>query len=224
VGDDYFLGFKISVRERMNEILPWLSSGNSLEESLRVCEWLEEAGVDCIHVSVGGEFPHPRNPAGDFPPRDVVRTYDSLIANGLYTFRNYLVFRTWPLSALWKWWWERPSRRGVEGISLDDSRAVKQAVGIPVLCTGGFQTASVIGGAIESGACDGVTIARPLVANPDLVRWFAQGHDRAPRPCTYCNKCLFAFVENPLGCYDERRYESREAMLDDIMSVYREAA
>jgi hypothetical protein len=61
-----------------------------------------------------------------------------------------------------------------------------------------------------------------LIANPELVRWFEQGHDRAPCPCTYCNKCLFAFVENPLGCYDERRYESREAMLTEIMSVYRE--
>jgi 2,4-dienoyl-CoA reductase-like NADH-dependent reductase (Old Yellow Enzyme family) len=82
----------------------------------------------------------------------------------------------------------------------------------------------VIAEAIESGACDGVTIARPLIANPDLVRWFEQGHDRAPRPCTYCNKCLFEFVENPLGCYEERRYDSREEMLDEIFSVFREAA
>src|SRR5262245_22378774 len=183
VGADYFLGFKISVRERMNEILPWLSRGNTVEESVRVCKWLEEAGVDCIHVSAGGEFPHPRNPAGDFPARDVVKTYDGLVSNGLYTFRNFLVFRTWPLSDIWKWWWERPSRAGAEGINLEDARAVKQAVGIPVLCTGGFQTASVIDGAIRGGACDGVTIARPLIANPDLVRWFERGHDRAPRPC-----------------------------------------
>jgi 2,4-dienoyl-CoA reductase-like NADH-dependent reductase (Old Yellow Enzyme family) len=224
VGPDYFLSFKISIRERLNELLPWLRRGNSVEDSLQVCKWLEDAGVDCIHVSVGGGFPHPRNPAGDFPAREVVKTYDSLISSGIYTFRNFLVFRTWPLSALWKWHWERPSRRGPEGISLEDSRAVKEAVSLPVLCTGGFQTASVIAEAIESGGCDGVTIARPLIANPDLVRWFEKGHDRAPRPCTYCNKCLFAFVENPLGCYEERRYDTRVEMLEEIFSVYREAA
>jgi 2,4-dienoyl-CoA reductase-like NADH-dependent reductase (Old Yellow Enzyme family) len=78
----------------------------------------------------------------------------------------------------------------------------------------------VIAEAIESGALDGVTIARPLIANPDLVRWFERGHDRAPRPCTYCNKCLFNFVENPLGCYDERRFDSREEMIREILSVY----
>ena len=223
VGRDYFLGFKISIREHLREILPWLREGNTLEESLQICEWLEEAGVDAIHVSAGGEFPHPRNPAGDFPTRDVVKTYDGLIANGLYTFRNYLVFRTWPLSALWKRHWEKPSRAGSEGINLADARAVNEAVSIPVLCTGGFQTASVIAGAIERGDCDAVTIARPLIANPDLVRHFERGLDTAPRPCTYCNKCLFAFVENPLGCYEERRYDSREEMIREIMSVYESA-
>jgi 2,4-dienoyl-CoA reductase (NADPH2) len=157
VGPDYFLGFKISIRERLNELLPWLRRGNSVEESLQVCKWLEDAGVDCIHVSVGGGFPHPRNPAGDFPAREVVKTYDSLISSGIYKFRNFVVFRTWPLSALWKWHWERPGRRGPEGISLEDSRAVKEAVGLPVLCTGGFQTASVIADAIESG---GATASR----------------------------------------------------------------
>ena len=104
------------------------------------------------------------------------------------------------------------------------SRAVKQAVSIPVVCTGGFQTASVIAAAIERGDCDGVTIARPLVANPDLVRFFEQGRDTAPRPCTYCNRCLFNFVEHPLGCYEPARFDSREEMLEEIMSVYREAA
>jgi 2,4-dienoyl-CoA reductase-like NADH-dependent reductase (Old Yellow Enzyme family) len=220
VGDDFFLGFKISVREHLREVLPWLKDGNSLDESLQVCRWLEEAGVDCIHVSSGGEFPHPRNPAGEFPARDMVKTYDGLLSSGIYTFRNYLIFRWWPLNAIWKWHWEKPAKNKREGINLDDARAVKGAVSIPVICTGGFQTASVIADAIDSGACDGVTLARTLVANPDLVRMFEQGHDRAPRPCTYCNKCLFAFVENPLGCYDERRYDSREDMLREIYSVF----
>ncbi len=224
VGRDFFLAFKISVRERLNELLPWLRRGNSVQESLQICRWLEEAGVDCIHVSVGGGFPHPRNPAGEFPAREVVKTYDGLISSGVHTFRNFIVFRTWPLSALWKWHWERPSRRGPEGISLDDSRAVKQAVGIPVLCTGGFQTASVVRRAIADGSCDAVTIARPLVANPDLVALWRAGHDRPPRPCTFANKCLFNLLENPLGCYDERRYESREQMLADIYSVYEPAS
>jgi 2,4-dienoyl-CoA reductase-like NADH-dependent reductase (Old Yellow Enzyme family) len=221
VGRDFCLGFKISVEEATRELLPWLRRGNSVEDVVRVCRWLDEAGVDYLHISAGTGFPHPRNPAGRFPAREVVKTYDALISSGRNTFRNFLVFRTWPLSAAFRWWWERPHRKlGIEGINLPASRAVKQAVSIPVLCTGGFQTASVIAGAIERGDCDGVTIARPLVANPGLVRFFEQGLDRAPQPCTYCNKCLFRFVEDPLGCYEESRYESREEMVQQIFSVY----
>jgi 2,4-dienoyl-CoA reductase (NADPH2) len=51
---------------------------------------------------------------------------------------------------------------------------------------------------------------------------FADGLDEAPRPCTYCNKCLYAVLESPLGCYDVRRYDSREEMVAEIMSVFAE--
>jgi len=221
-GDDFCLGFKISLREHLNEIFPWLPKGNSIEESLTVCRWLEEAGVHFFHVSAGAEFPHPRNPAGEFPVRDMIKTYDGLISEGKYTIRNYLLFRWWPSNVLWKRHWEKPARAagGPEGINLPDARELKKMSKIPVLVTGGFQTASFIRGAIERGDCDGVTMARTLVANPDLPNLFAAGADRAPRPCTYCNKCLFTFIENPLGCYDERRFDSREEMVHQIMSVY----
>ena len=224
VGPDFCLGYKISIEERLDELLPWHKRGNTVEESIQMCRWLEEAGVDYLHISAGGGFPHPRNPAGSFPAAEMVKTYDTLLSSGRHTLRNYVTFRTWPLNRGFAWWWQRVGKRlGIEGINLASSRAVKQAVSVPVLCTGGFQTASVITGAIERGDCDGVTIARPFVANPDLVRQFEAGRDRPPRPCTYCNKCLFNFVENPLGCYEEARYDSREEMLAEILAVYEPA-
>jgi 2,4-dienoyl-CoA reductase (NADPH2) len=93
-------------------------------------------------------------------------------------------------------------------------------VNVPVICTGGFQTASVIARAIESGDCDAVSAARPLIANNNLVEIFRSGKDRPDKPCTYCNRCLVNVVENPLGCYDETRFPSREAMIAQIMSVF----
>ncbi len=221
VGPEFCVGYKISIQERLDELMPWLKRGNTLEESLQMCRWLEEAGADYLHVSAGGGFPHPRNPAGEFPAAQVVKTYDTILSSGRYTFRNYLTFRTPVLARAFGWWWTRPHRAGeIEGLNLADSRAVKQVVSIPVVVTGGFQTASVIARAIERGDCDGVTIARPLVANPDLVRHFEEGLDRAPRPCTYCNKCLFSFIEHPLACYEEARFDSREEMLREALAVY----
>ena len=219
VGADYHLQVKISVREDANAFLFWLKRGNTREESMQVCRWLEEAGADAIHVSAGSTFPHPLNPAGALPLREVRENYDGMISSGRHAFRNYLLYRLPLVNRLMQRRWERPAD-GVEGMNLPEARAVKSAVSIPVLCTGGFQTASVVRRAIAAGDCDAVSIARPLVANPDLVQLWKAGHDRPPRPCTYSNKCLFNLLENPLGCYDESRYASREEMLRDIYSVF----
>ena len=65
-----------------------------------------------------------------------------------------------------------------------------------------------------------LSAARPLIANNNLVEIFRSGKDRPDKPCTYCNRCLVNVVENPLGCYEESRYPSRDAMIAEIMSVF----
>jgi len=224
VGRDFHLQMKISGQEFDDAValLHHGPSGNSLEESVQVCRWLVDAGVDAIHVSTGSFFPHPRNPAGaDFPVEDLVQSYDSMISSGERTFANFLLFRG-ATGALARRRWQDAAgpAEEIEGKNLPDARAIKHAVAVPVICTGGFQTASVIVNAIASGDCDAVSIARPLVANNDLVDVFRSGKDRADKPCTYCNKCLVNVVENPLGCYDQTRFGSREEMVAEIMSVF----
>ncbi|MGE0451618.1 MAG: NADH:flavin oxidoreductase [Vicinamibacterales bacterium] len=224
VGDDFHLQMKISATEHDNALalLPGRPAGNGIAESVQVCRWLVEAGVDAIHVSTGSFFPHPRNPAGvDLPIQDLERSYDTMISSGERTFLNFLTFRGLSGEIVRHQWNAAagdPAR--IEGANRTDARAIRRGVSVPVICTGGFQTASVIRDAIDSGDCDAVSIARPLVANNDLVTMFARGLDRAPRPCTYCNKCLVNVIENPLGCYDETRFPSRDAMIADIMSVF----
>jgi 2,4-dienoyl-CoA reductase (NADPH2) len=222
-GDDFHLQVKISAVDHNSAVIPWEKRGNTLSESVQVCRWAEAAGADAIHVSTGSMFPHPRNPAGGLPVDVAPETYDTMLSSGLYTFRNYLLARWKVLRPVFRFLWNRTVRNVVvEGISLADARAIKGAVSIPVLCTGGFQTASVIRRAISDGSCDAVTIARPLIANNDLVKLFAAGHDRPERPCTYCNKCLVNVIENPLGCYELSRYDGdQDRMMREIMSVYR---
>ncbi|HET9674684.1 MAG TPA: NADH:flavin oxidoreductase [Gaiellaceae bacterium] len=219
VGDDFHLQVKISATELGNALMPWAKKGNTIEDSVQVAKWLEAAGADAIHVSRGNTFPHPDNPAGTFSAKDVVATYDTMLSSGSKTFRNYVLFRTWPVYKVFEWRASRTTEQ-LEAASLDDARRIKESVSIPVVVTGGFQRASLIRDAIERGSCDAVAIGRGLIANNDLVRMFADGRDEAPRPCTYCNKCLYAVLESPLGCYDERRYDSREEMVAEIMSVF----
>jgi 2,4-dienoyl-CoA reductase-like NADH-dependent reductase (Old Yellow Enzyme family) len=224
VGRDFHLQMKISATEFNDALLPDEKPGNTIQDSIQVCKWLKEDGVDAIHVSSGSAFPHPKNPAGDLPIEELRKTYDSLISSGVLTLRNYLLFTGNLTGELFRRRWE--AARGpldrIEGINLPDARAIKQAVGtLPIICTGGFQTAQVIEEAIARGDCDAVSAARPLIANNDMVNQFARGIGRPAKPCTYCNKCLVNAPENPLGCYDETRFPSRDAMIQEILSVYR---
>jgi 2,4-dienoyl-CoA reductase-like NADH-dependent reductase (Old Yellow Enzyme family) len=225
VGRDFHLQMKISATDHNNDllVLKLEKPGNTVEESAQVCKWLVEAGVDAIHVSTGSAFPHPRNPAGAELDVDLLsHTYEQLASSGTNTFRNLLLFHNKLTAAIFRKQWIDAGvpKDQIEGLSLPDARVIKQAVTVPIICTGGFQTASVIRKAITNGDCDGVSMARTLVANNDLVHQFEAGRDRAERPCTYCNKCLVHVVEHPIGCYEESRYPSREAMLEDVMSVF----
>lgn len=222
VGADFFLGVKLSIVEHHDAVSFWERSGNTLDESLQVARWVEAAGADAIHVSTGSMFPHPRNPAGEFPLDVAERTYPAMLGEGSHTLRNYLFFRfkkLWPLTRA-LWFRTRRNDAVIEGLNVPDARAVKSAVKIPVLVTGGFQTASVVREVIASGAADAVTIARPLMANPDLLDQWRAGRDRPERPCTYCNACLINVLEHPLGCYDESRYDSYDALIREVMSIF----
>ena len=221
VGDDFHLQVKISIVEDNNAIIFWDKPGNTAHESAQVCEWAQAAGADAIHVSMGSLFPHPNNPAGGFSVKDAMRTYDIMIDSGIHTLRNFLLFSN-PLSRpFMRLLWNRTAVKEVEGLNLDAAEAIKEVVTVPVICTGGFQTASVIRRAIEDGRCDAVSMARPLMANPDLPQIFAAGADEAESPCTYCNKCLDAVLEHPLGCYDVTRFDGdHDAMIAEVMSIF----
>jgi 2,4-dienoyl-CoA reductase-like NADH-dependent reductase (Old Yellow Enzyme family) len=258
VGQDFHLQAKISAVDYNNAVIPYEKPGNTLAESVQVCQWLEADGVDAIHVSTGSIFPHPLNPPGIFPIEDAVRWYDVMLSSGNQTLRNYLLFKIKPLNPLFLFFWNRlqdhpPKPAGMaaeikdESLSaefrkfvdttemaqlldkyqarnLHDAGEIKKKLSIPVICTGGFQQASLVRKAIEQHLCDGISMARMLVANNDLPQQWQAGRDLPERPCTYCNKCLLNTLENPLGCYDERRFNNdREALLKELMTVYHPA-
>lgn len=223
VGNDFHFQVKISAVDHNNALAFWQKKGNTIEDSIQVCKWVEEAGADALHISMGSTFPHPLNPPGGFPLDHGARTYGAMIPSGIYAFRNFLLFRYRLLRPIFNFLWNRTKPGVIEGINVDESHEIKKNVSIPVLCTGGFQTASYIRKVITDGYCDGVAIARPLVANNDLVKTFAAGQDLPEKPCTFCNKCLVHAIADPLGCYELSRYDGDyDRMISEIMSVFTE--
>ncbi|MCG8366422.1 MAG: NADH:flavin oxidoreductase [Pseudanabaenales cyanobacterium] len=282
VGNQFHLQAKISVREFNNILPPWAHSGNTFDNAIQICKWLEEDGVDAIHVSRGSTFPHPLLPSGPFPFEMLNYTADSMVSSSRKaSLRNLILFRYRFLHPIFQWIWGRLPRKvesryeqpvnGLEiedqwldeffkehvstqtfkdllkrhqGTLLRDAKVIKDVLQeIPIITTGGFQQASYINAAIQGGYTDAVSMARMLVANNDLVKnYFEQGLDIADRPCTYCNNCLGAYLEVPLGCHDIDRYyqrsinnlskaekykaaqEALRAKNDEVMSVFKPRA
>jgi hypothetical protein len=122
------------------------------------------------------------------------------------------VFNTLPLRWLLNLGW----RKG-QGINLDAAETFKEAVGLPVIANGGFQERMFIEGALASDRCDMVSMARALIANPNLLETFRAGRNLPDNVCTHCNKCVGRTVLSPLGCYNQERFPSLKAMQDQIM-------
>jgi 2,4-dienoyl-CoA reductase (NADPH2) len=234
VGPDFHLQMKINGVDHNNWLYPWKKKGNTLDDTLIICKLLldDGKGVDSFHISSGSTFPHPRNPPGDISPQALTRWYGGMLASGVRTHFNYAIFENPIGGPLFRWLWRLRRGKVIEGINIAYAKFLRDEIvkidpGIKFLCTGGFQHASNIAGAIRDGACDGVSIARPLIANNDLpnILRTANGPTRQ-KECTYCNKCLINDLANPLGCYEVSRYDGDtfeqkwEALIKEVMSVF----
>lgn len=234
VGREFHLQMKINGVDHNDWLYPWKKKGNSLEETKKICRMLldDGNGIDAFHVSSGSTFPHPRNPPGDFPVQEAVRWYDGMLSQGTRTHFNYFIFNHQLTGKLFRAYWKWRRGKVIEGINLEYAREIRAAVqavddSVKVLCTGGFQHADHIAGAIRDQACDGVSIGRPLIANnhlPEILR--EHNGPSEGRECTYCNKCLLNDIENPLGCYELSRFdgdsfeERWSTMIKEVMTVF----
>jgi 2,4-dienoyl-CoA reductase (NADPH2) len=235
VGRDFFVSMKLSGTDQHNAYTAPLNRtiGNTIDDTMQVSRWLADAGLDAIHLSQGDSFPHPLVPAGRLPADDARHSMAAMFYEGTRAPVTFLLMQIPPFRRLFEWNWGRrmPFKRNgnilpdkIEGMNQDDAAKIKAASGLPVICVGGWQTASRIREALQAGRCDVVSIARGLLANPDLVQRFAEGRNAPARPCTYCNKCLVNALLQPLACWEEARFDSRGQMFDEAYRIYKDAA
>jgi 2,4-dienoyl-CoA reductase-like NADH-dependent reductase (Old Yellow Enzyme family) len=147
----------------------FLPGGMDQEETIRVGKILYETGFAALEAS-GGMW------------EAVTRTKEEL---------------GWPPVLL------PESRTGIrtteqEGYFLPAARVLKEKTTATVISIGGYRSFSRIEAALNSGAADFISLARPLVRQPDLPHlWYTGGPDRAE--CISCNACL-PIGALPLSC------------------------
>jgi 2,4-dienoyl-CoA reductase-like NADH-dependent reductase (Old Yellow Enzyme family) len=103
--------------------------------------------------------------------------------------------------------WQGLRSESEEGYFVDSAARLKAALKIPVFGLGGNRTFAVMERFVREGRVDLVSLSRPLIRDPDLVRKFRTGA-AAKSECVSCNKCF-----NPRGisCGDLAKRDSPRA-------------
>ena len=231
VGPEFLFGVRLSAKDFNNSPVsvrfpltwpppPWQAwIGNDLAETIHYARKLEALGVDYLHVDSGFGFPNPHGSPGDFPHEAVLNTFNAYRflsgkARARATMFNLVSLLPTSVSKklLGMGWQFRPAA------NADFAAAIRQAVKIPVIANGGFQDRDVIDGALTSNKCDMIAIARPLLANPDLLDQFDKGANTPENPCSFCSLCCASTAIFPLGCYDQKRFKTPEKMMNQILA------
>jgi 2,4-dienoyl-CoA reductase (NADPH2) len=88
----------------------------------------------------------------------------------------------------------------VPGLLIDNARAVKDAIDVPVIAVGRI-TPDAADVAIAVGAFDFVSMARMILAEPELPNLLAAGKPEEIRPCVYHYRCIGnIFVRGQVRC------------------------
>jgi 2,4-dienoyl-CoA reductase (NADPH2) len=228
IGKDFLLGVRLSASDYnylpiQNFIFraPWVFPlryhfrGNDEIETLEYGKKLKRLGVDYLHIVSGYGFINPRGNPGSFPFEEIklllnATRHLSFKAAARATLINCLpsVLARPLFSIGWRY---------KEGINLGYAERFKREVQLPVISNGGFQHGSTIEAALRDGKCDFVSMARALIADPDLVK-VLRGDVKPRKACTFCNRCCARTATSPLGCYEPKRFLNREIMQRQIMT------
>jgi len=76
-----------------------------------------------------------------------------------------------------------------EAYFKESSKAIKRIVGCPVILVGGLRSLSVMEGIVSKGYADMISLSRPLIREPTLVKKFMSGRSKTAM-CLSCNKCF----------------------------------
>lgn len=100
---------------------------------------------------------------------------------------------------------DKPSR---EAYNLALAREIKQAVRCPIMAVGGFRSLEVINKAVIKNGIDYISMSRPFIREPRLIRRWEEG-DLSPARCISCNGCFKpGFEGRGIYCVVEKGEES----------------
>lgn len=186
IGNDYPVLIKLNTYESAHE-------GINPNECLHISKMVEETGYcDAIELSCGTSEDGFVMTRGEFPTE--------AIFNYLRPYCYYNPVIKLFLKAVIVPFVKIKQPPFTEGYNLGASAMVKQAVSLPIITVGGMRSKRFMEEAIESKKTDFVSMARPLIREPNLPNKFKNGVSISAS-CVNCNQCVVASDTRSIRCY-----------------------
>ncbi len=168
--------------------------GMRIGEAKEIAKMLEKVGCSAIEVSCGVYEDGLFTIRGEKLPIEAVFKYS-------FSYKN--------LPKVIKWIGKlivpviTPKVKPYENYNVEYANEIKRNVNIPIIVVGGIKTLDAIKAIIREKKADFVSMSRPLIAEPNLVKKFKEGVQIESR-CINCNYCMIASEEESLKCYRGR--------------------
>jgi 2,4-dienoyl-CoA reductase-like NADH-dependent reductase (Old Yellow Enzyme family) len=110
---------------------------------------------------------------------------------------------------------DRISKKGINKVEKEAyfypyAEALRKAVSIPLILVGGMRSPNVIEKVLSDGVADMVSLCRPFIREPQLIRRWKEG-DLSKARCISCNKCTENTFRRTLRCYVEELEKEKRA-------------
>ncbi|MFA0438638.1 2-enoate reductase [Vibrio sp. 10N.286.49.C2] len=94
------------------------------------------------------------------------------------------------------WYWNHPPNYFQPGMYKPYCKAVSEVVDIPILMAGRMEDPDLAAHAVTTNIATGISLGRPLLADPDVVNKIRRGRFNEVRPCLSCHLgCLGRMAE-----------------------------
>ncbi|MBQ6863560.1 MAG: NADH:flavin oxidoreductase [Clostridia bacterium] len=166
--------------------------GMRIDSSVEICKRLEKAGCDAIEVSCGTVQDGMNTMRSKRMPMDAVFKYREPCAS----FPALLNKIALPAANLINPLLKQP--QPLENFNVENAATIKKNVSVPIIVVGGIFELSEMEKILSTGQADFVSMCRPFICEPNLVKKLKDGQKRAK--CIMCNYCGLVIEKEPTRC------------------------
>lgn len=167
--------------------------GMNINEANNVSVLLETSGCDCIEISCGTVEDGMNTMRSELMPMEAVFKYREPCAS----FPKFLNKTVLAAAKLINPLIKQPSP--LENFNVENASKLKSVVSIPVVVVGGIHKLDDIRSIIKNNKADFVSMCRPFICEPNLVKKMKDGVQRESR-CIMCNYCGLVIEKENTKC------------------------